>query len=521
MKSVQALPQRDTSSVGWPRSIKRFSALGLVLATLLTLMAPLHAAELRAGAARADITERDTVPVHDPLYAKALVLKSDSSTAVVITLDAVSVGEIGRIGNGFLASVRAELQRDLGIAPESVFINASHCHGVVRADTLQLTVQAVKEAWRNLAPARAAATSGTEGGISENRRLKLIDGTEVDMRRAYPLPPDAAVASVGPIDPQIGILRLDREDGRPLAVLYNFACHPIMNPPSTGNTADFPGYASKVIEEELGQGALAFFVQGCGGDINPVGYKIPTRRPSAEPLGTKLGLSVMREARKLVTTSGPVLKSVSRTLALPRNADFARRIAANEAEQLKLVRSLRSTNLDFKAFLPLYVQHRLAPEMPSGHVQNYLRQKAEGKEDLLRMDADNGAALSAYVENIHTMEQLTRLNTNLALLKRHQAQTEAAGTSTLEVEVGGLRVGDFRLVTFPGELSVEVGLNIKRAASLPHGFVAGYTNGYIYYTSTAAQLGNKGYAQEDCDTLVAPEWQKLFEDAAVEMLKSL
>ncbi len=38
-------------------------------------------------------------------------------------------------------------------------------------------------------------------------------------------------------------------------------------------------------------------------------------------------------------------------------------------------------------------------------------------------------------------------------------------------------------------------------------FVAGYTNGYIYYTPTADQRNNSGYAQEDCDTLVAPEWQ--------------
>ena len=74
------------------------------------------------------------------------------------------------------------------------------------------------------------------------------------MRRAYALPTEAEVAGLGPIDPQIGLLRVDREDGRPLAVVYNFACHPIMNPPSTGNTADFPGYASKVIEEELGEG---------------------------------------------------------------------------------------------------------------------------------------------------------------------------------------------------------------------------------------------------------------------------
>lgn len=77
------------------------------------------------------------------------------------------------------------------------------------------------------------------------------------------------------------------------------------------------------------------------------------------------------------------------------------------------------------------------------------------------------------------------------------------------------------MITFPGELTVQVGLNIKQAAKDPNTFVAGYTNGYIYYTPTMEQRGNTGYAQEDCDTLVAPEWQKLFQAKALELLRQL
>lgn len=479
------------------------------------------AAPLEAGAARVEITDRAAGPVNDPLYVKALVLKNADTAVVLITLDVVSIGEIGRIGNGFLGTVRKELQKELSIAPESVVINASHCHGVARADTAALTVQAVKEAWRKLAPARVAAGRGTEQRISENRRLKMKDGSEVDMRRAYALPRDEDVAAVGPIDPEIGVLRIDHADGRPLAVVYNFACHPIMNPPSTGNSADYPGFASKVIEEELGDGAVAFFVQGCGGDINPVGYKGVAHPPQAEPLGTMLGLSVMRAVRKMNTSSETALKVTRSTLSLPRATDFERRIAANEAEQVKLTKTLRSTNINFKTFMPLWVQHRLSPEQPSAHAQQYLQQKATGREDQVRLDADNRASMEAYLHNIEIMERLTRLNTNLALLKKHHAQTVAAGNTTLDVEMVGMRVGDFRLVTFPGEITVEVGLNIKKAAPHPHCFIAGYTNGYIYYTPTAAQRANSGYAQEDCDTLVALEWQALFERRALELLKSL
>ena len=186
-----------------------------------------------------------------------------------------------------------------------------------------------------------------------------------------------------------------------------------------------------------------------------------------------------------------------------------------------MLKSLGGTSLNFKTFLPLYVQYKVSPEFPSYYSHRYLLEKANGRDDLVKMDAENTANMDAYLRNIQTMEQLTRLNVNLALLKKHLAENEAAGSETLDVEVGGLRVGDFVLMTFPGELTVQVGLNIKQASPHRFTFVAGYTNGYIFYTPTATQRMNTGYAQEDCDCLVGPEWQKLFEDKVAAMLKAL
>ncbi len=492
-----------------------------ILLAAMTGLNATQAAELRAGVARVDITERAAGPVNDPLYAKALVLKNEDTTLVLITIDAVAIGEIGRIKNNFLANVRAQLQKELGIAPASVLINASHCHGVVRADTERLTVQAVKDAWQGLVPVKVGAGAGREDRITENRRLKMKDGSEVDMRRAYSMPRDEEVAGVGPIDPQIGLLRLEREDGKPLAVLYNFAGHPIMNPPSTGNSADYPGFASQVIEESLGAGAIALFVQGCAGDINPVRYKDVRHPPSAEPLGNRLGLSILRALKKIEPKSGGELKIINEVIALPRGADLERRIAAIQAEQAKLLQSLQPTDINFKTFLPLFVQHKLSPDFPSFYSQGYLHDQALGKEDLTKLDDTNRKSLDAYLENIQVMERLTRLNVNLALLRQHLAQNQAAGKPTLEVEIVGVRIGDFFMVAFPGELTVEVGLNLKRRAAAPFTFVAGYCNGYIYYLPTETQRGNTGYAQEDCDCLVAPEWQRLFETKALEILKKL
>jgi hypothetical protein len=52
-------------------------------------------------------------------------------------------------------------------------------------------------------------------------------------------------------------------------------------------------------------------------------------------------------------------------------------------------------------------------------------------------------------------------------------------------------------------------------------FVAGYTNGYVYYSPTEEQMKNVGNAQEDSDRVLGPGWQMLFENRVAEMLRKL
>jgi hypothetical protein len=478
-----------------------------------------NAAALMAGAAKVDITD-ERGPVNDRLYARALVLKSGDTTAVLVTLDAVAIGGIGRIKDDFLPNVRAVLKKELGIPPAHTIFNASHCHGLVHPDVEARTVQAVKAAVKNLVPVKAGAGVGRETRIMENRRLVLKSGKVVDVRHAYSLPPDDWVAAVGPVDSEIGVLRLDRLDGQPLAIVYNFACHPIQNVPSGGNTADLTGFSSKTIEENLGKDCIALFVQGCGGDINPINYKAVNPLRNAEPLGLMLGLSTLRAVRKVKSQPHQPLGVHSEKIKLPR-ADHAKRIAAMETEREKLVGSLKGTFLNLKTFLPLTVKYNLSPDFPSLNSYRYLHERKMGRGGLDKLDATNRANLRAYVRNIHTMEQITRLNTNLRLLKKHQKNGYGSGNKTIEVELAGLRVGEFVMVTFPGELTVQIGLNIKKSSPHDLTFIAGYTNGYIYYAPTAKQLRNAGGAQEDSDCLLAPAWQKLYETRAAALIQRL
>ncbi len=492
----------------------------LVTVACLLTTARTDAAGLRAGVAKVDITNTQKRPVHDRLYARALVLKNDSTTVVLVTLDVVAIGEIGPIPNTFLGNLRQRIQQQLHIRPEHVLVTASHCHGSVCTDVEQRAFAAVKTASSNLVPVRAGAGCGREDRIMINRRLRLKDGTELDIRRAYSMPPDSAVAAVGPIDPQIGILRLDRKDGQPLAVIYNFACHPIEGAPDGGNTADITGYASRVIEENLGHGAVALFVQGCAGDINPIWYKDVAHPYDAEPLGNRLGLSTLRALHQIHCKDDDRLVILNQTLDLPR-ADYAQRIRQLETERERLVNSLRGTSLNLKTFLPLAVKYGLGGDYPSYYAHLYLHEHALGRKDLTTLDARNRADLKRYIHNIHTMEAITRLQTNLALLRKHQAAYEAAPRKIVHTELCGLRVGDFVLLTFPGELTVQIGLNLKQKSPHRLTFIAGYTNGYIYYTPTAKQLKNVGRAQEDSDCIVAPQWQAIFERNALAILQNL
>jgi len=478
------------------------------------------AAPLSAGVAKVDITNVDAGPVNDRLWAKALVVKSDDTTAVIISVDAVAIGEIGHIKNDYLPKVRARIEKELGIGPANVLVNASHCHGIVCADVDERTVQAVKTAAQNMVPVHVGVGRGHEDRVSENRRLKLKNGKELDVRHAYALPPDEEVAEIGPIDPDIGILRLDRTDGRTLAVVYQFACHPIQGVPNKGNTADMSGFASQVIEDNLSDGTIALFLQGCGGDINPITYKDVNTPRNAETLGNMLGLSTLKALRKIASQDDSRLRVINETLTLPR-ADLAERIDSLEAEQLKQLQSLKGTSLNLKTFLPLIVKYKLDEDFPSYYSHKYLLEKHLGRIDLSKLDEENRRNMQQYIDNIHTMEQLTRTQTNLALLKMHQAQNIKAGKRTIDVEVVGLRIGDFALITFPGELSVQIGLGIKQRSPHKLTFVSGYTNGYIYYSPTAEQLLNVGGAQEDSDCILAPEWQALFETKVAEVLKNL
>src|SRR3954469_11169951 len=64
---------------------------------------------------------------------------------------------------------------------------------------------------------------------------------------------------------------------------------------------------------------------------------------------------------------------------------------------------------------------------------------------------------------------------------------------------------------FPDELTVWIGLYVKKTSPHKITFVFMNINWQIYYVPTAEQLANVGGTREDSDCLVAPGWQMRYE----------
>lgn len=169
-------------------------------------------------------------------------------------------------------------------------------------------------------------------------------------------------------------------------MVYNFACHPIQGVPGGRNTSDLSGFASSVIEDNLSDETIALFVQGCGGDINPVLYKDVNHPRNAESLGNILGLSTLHALRKIKSQEDNRLLVLNETIQLPR-ADLAQRIIAMESEQIRLLQSLKGTHLNLKTFIPLVVKYNLSREFPSYHSHRYMYDEMRERDDWHHLDS--------------------------------------------------------------------------------------------------------------------------------------
>jgi len=291
-------------------SIIRFCAFVVLLLGAGSLDAA--GKEATAGVARVEVTppvgspmggysarEGPSTGVHDPLYATVLVLKSAGVTVAIISCDLRS----------FPSERIVTLARERKLA-DHILIAVTHNHsGPLTwedkswprperswfADTEAKILQALAAATKQMFPARIAAGFG-EIYLGHNRRQVSADGKVTMLWRNAEKKPTA------PLDPTVGVIRVDDATGKPRAIIVNYACHSVvLGPDNRLISADYPGYLARRIEREL-DGALCLFTQGGAGDINPYLDKQPVGQNGfgeAEKMGNALADAALTVARKL------------------------------------------------------------------------------------------------------------------------------------------------------------------------------------------------------------------------------
>ena len=291
----------------------------LILVSLAWLLAgfPSFAAGLRAGTAKADITPSGGVPLWgfedrlkpatgtlDPLFARVLVLEAGDKRLALVTLD------LGRsFGPESVDQIRRAVKKSSGIS--CLLMTASHTHGapviqdqykdgppVWERAALEKIERAIQEAAGGLVEARIGTGTGAVY-IGHNRLRVNADGTVSWFERNLTRIPTA------PVDPTVSVIRIDRADGSPMAVLTNYSCHPVVfGSDNLQYTADFPAVTNRVVESKFGSRTLSLFLQGAPGDINPYHAVTPLAEDpdkARDWTGERLGAEAARVASEIHT----------------------------------------------------------------------------------------------------------------------------------------------------------------------------------------------------------------------------
>ena len=292
-----------------------------VMGWLLASSTALHAVSFRAAVAKAEITPPPGLPMYgffdrikndtlatgslDPLYARVLVLEVGERRLALVTLD------LGRtFSESTLANLRQRVKSSGGIS--FLIMTASHTHAgpnildeypegrapAWERAALDKIEAAVAEASHHLVDAQIGTGRG-EVYIGYNRRQVHGDG-KVTMLWTNPQKQPTA-----PVDPSLWVMRIDDAKGKPMAILVNYACHPVvLGSDNLKYSADFVGRMVTSVEKAFDSAPLGLFLQGADGDINPY-YATTSLADGAlskrDWTGEQLGTEAARVARAIHT----------------------------------------------------------------------------------------------------------------------------------------------------------------------------------------------------------------------------
>jgi len=309
----------------------------LFFITALNLIANNAKAQLMAGTARVNITPQSKEPLHDSVYARSLVLQSGQLRLAFVSVDlAVFTSE----------RIEKICKEKYGIS--QVMLCSSHNHSEPQPDGKRSfqqgnpftvyyedqIIKAVGESMDHLFPARITASRQSFPQLGFNRLIIREDGhaRESWFSDDQYTSENPERIPFGPVDPEVGVIRVDDEQGQPRVILMNYACHADIVCFNYAVSADYPGVACRKVEEAFGHGVNCLFVQGAGGNIESL--QISSRRKGSddpfqtdyapmERTGELLAFQVVKLAKSLGGVSGANTAQTVLTGAGPNAAQTA------------------------------------------------------------------------------------------------------------------------------------------------------------------------------------------------------
>jgi len=306
--------------------------LRLLFLCAMLLCAQLSTAQFRASVVKKDITPADaqmllgydarkSTGVHDPIFHRIIALDDGASQFFLVSSD------ICEISPSLYDEVAAALYARFKINPLNFWWTVTHTHSAPEVGSpglelvflgdryqhaidsnytalvVQKLMEGIAEARETLVPARL----GVGWGFSQaniNRRAIDTDG-----KASLGLNPD------GPVDRRIGLLRLDKEDGSPFALIANYPIHgTVLGKKSLEISGDVPGIVSEYVEQKIG--APMLFINGAAGDLAPI-YSVYPDPVSGHLNQFKvlLGDKII-EANKKISSADNKIRIVTRSLTI-------------------------------------------------------------------------------------------------------------------------------------------------------------------------------------------------------------
>jgi len=396
---------------------------------------------LNVGTARANITpyvgilltgfgnrREGTEGIHDDLYARAVVLDDGNTRAAIVSCDLLGLGVRS------IAAIRERAREMCGIAPEHMMIAATHTHSGPVMGLLRMRTQDPE--WVSIVEKKVSGAIGEANSkLTEGVFGVGIGSAQIGINRRERTPEGGIKLGKnpdGPIDTDVGVVRIDSPIGHPLAAIIHHPCHPVVLGGSNNLvSADFPGAATAFVEGAE-PGITALFINGCAGNINslPVGGTFE----DARRLGTILGAEAVKTYERIECDSEVRIRCATEHVELPLQE-------LPPVEQMEALIENR--------------EKELGPQASAADLQT--------------------DRLISYARDVIKERESGNINTRRT------------------IEMQALAIGNAVFVATPGETFVEIAHAIKSASPFARTFVTGYTNGVIGYIPTAKAFDEGGY----------------------------